>query len=347
MLVTGVPGCGRSRGEASPGVGSGAPGAPARPEAPRAPRGSVSAPPPVVSAPGREAATGVELDPARAPSFGELGPVVIDPPLPPLEHGMMDHSDRLGWTADSKEFGYCMVGGGLGDTRCGFMSPDGRLETLSDHERGQEELDPKKTAALDARIARHAVRPARWRYAKDLVITWEASDGSPEPDGPAPELRVGARVRGVTRAAFPVRLRGPQGYATIHAEAVLVSPDGEHLGVLAHAFVGEFSDRFEMRIASVHEVASQAYNVAGLEHHGRGDYARAATLFHRAAHASPTAKLPMYNLACALARLGDPKTEAALELAIARGGPTVKDKAARDPDFERVRDTPWFRALTR
>ena len=54
-----------------------------------------------------------------------------------------------------------------------------------------------------------------------------------------------------------------------------------------------------------------------------------------------------YNLACAYARTGDPLAEAALELAITRGGETVRARAAKDKDFDGVRGAPWFAKLTR
>jgi hypothetical protein len=261
---------------------------------------------------------------------------------------MMDHAERFGWTPDSKEFGYCWEDGGLGGLHCTFAPLAGKAEELIDFERGSGEIDPRKTAALQARIAKHAVTPARWLHARDLRIVWEATKPAADAAPQAafrPELRVGARVRGATSAALPIRIRGKEPYGTIHPEAIALSPDGKRLAVLSHAYWGEFSDTFELRLFAVEDLASQAYNAAGLELHERGEHARAAELFHRAAYANPTSKLPMYNLACALARLDDPGARKALELAIARGGPEVRAKALRDPDFERVRRSPWFTEL--
>jgi hypothetical protein len=289
------------------------------------------------------------LDPDVAPSFGEPGPVSVEPQVPGFEHGMMDHATRFGWTADSKEFGYCMVDGGLGSTRCAFLNAAGKLEEARDHVRGNETLDPAKTRLLEARIARHDVREARWRFARDLVVTWESTAlklGATTAKKPV-RLRVGARVRGARKASLPLDLRGTGHAETIHPEAILVSPDGRRLAALSHDFGGEFSDHFELRAIDTGELAAQAYNMAGLDLHLRGEFAKAAELFHRATYADPKAKLAPYNLACAFARLGHPKTQRAFELAVARGGPEVVGKAALDGDFESVRTTEWFRKLVR
>jgi tetratricopeptide (TPR) repeat protein len=294
------------------------------------------------------------LDPATPPSFGEPGPVTVEPKVPAAEHGMLDHAERFGWTKDSTEFGYCVVGGGAGDTHCEFLSTNGKQERLSDFDRDAGEPNPQKTRVLNARIARHSPAGANWSFARDLVLTWQATP-SLEQKGPdpsalpkeRPRLRIGARVRDATRPALPVDIRAGEYAYTIHPEAVLVSPDGKHLAALSHDFGGEFSDHFELAMFETNELAAQAYNAAGLELHERGAHAQAAELFHRAAYANPSSKLPMYNLACALARLGHSGARRALELAIERGGAEVRRKAERDHDFDGVRQSDWFRELVR
>lgn len=302
--------------------------------------------PSTLTSAGPSSSVPVDLDLSEPPSFGEAGIATIDPKIPPLERGMMDHSERFGWTSDSREFGYCMVGGGAGETSCGFLPAGGKLEELTDFERGKDEPNRAKTQKLDARIARHTRAAARWPYARDLVLTWKAEIPAEKAgSSQRARLRVGARVRTSGRAALPIDIQAGLNAATIHPEAILVSPDGTKLGLLSHDFGGEFSDHFEVRVFETSELAAQAYNVAGLELHERGAYGEAALLFQRAAFANPKAKLPAYNLACALARLAHPRAKQALELAIARGGPEVRQKAARDHDFDAVRTSDWFREI--
>ena len=66
----------------------------------------------------------------------------------------------------------------------------------------------------------------------------------------------------------------------------------------------------------------------------------------RAAYVDPARELPAYNLACAYARLNDPRAEAALALAIERGGDAVRARAPKDKDLASVRSAPWFTKLT-
>ncbi len=68
----------------------------------------------------------------------------------------------------------------------------------------------------------------------------------------------------------------------------------------------------------------------------------------KATWANPTAPLPPYNLACAYALTNDAtNAEKALKLAIAVGGPKVKARAVKDPDFKAVVTAKWFVELTK
>lgn len=88
--------------------------------------------------------------------------------------------------------------------------------------------------------------------------------------------------------------------------------------------------------------ASMVYNDTGFRLLQKGLLDRAAELLLRAAFVDPTRELPADNLACTYARMGDARAEAALGLAVARGGDTVRTRAAKDKDFDTVRSSPWF-----
>lgn len=264
--------------------------------------------------------------------------------MPAHAVGVMDHSDSFGWLADGSEVGYCVVGGGSGGTVCEFFAPTGkRMGKLDDFNKNWEP-DPKRTRLVRKRIGLYSVPRVAWAFARDLVLTWRTSPGG---EGAAlARLQVGARVRNGGAEAFPISIVCEQSALEVHLEAWGFSPDAGLLAVLGHSFAGEFADAFQVRVVSAAHLAEEAYNAAGFALHKRGDYAAAAPLFLKAAYAEPAAKLPMYNLACALSLLHDRGAAKALELAIARGGPEVVSKAKRDADFDAVRTEAWFVALT-
>lgn len=200
---------------------------------------------------------------------------------------MMDHADRFGFSADSREFGYCMTDGGAGATRCGFLDATGKVTSSSDFSRATGEPDPMLTAALGQRIARDQAPPGNWRFARDLVLAWEVTGGhDPSIAAPGayapPVLRVGARVRTATKAALPLELHSLPDAYTIHPEAIVVSPDGGRVAVLSHDFGGEFSDHFELASVSSAALARAAYAAAAVEREQGGDAEGATTLRRRA-----------------------------------------------------------------
>lgn len=85
------------------------------------------------------------------------------------------------------------------------------------------------------------------------------------------------------------------------------------------------------------DAASEA-NTAALVAHGAGSYEAARDGFARASALAPAWSTPRFNLACALARLGDLDGAAeAIEPALLRDLPETLERLARDPDLEPLR----------
>jgi hypothetical protein len=287
------------------------------------------------------ARTAAPADPLAPAKPASAGPVVIQPPVPPLEPGMMDHAlVALGWSTDGAEIGWCSESGMNGGTRCEFAK-GGKLERLTDFDPSKGEPAAAKTKAIAKRAADRGYGAAapEWAWGSDLVVTWTVVADT--------TLKVGARVRDEKDAGWAVTLKATEGAYTIHAETVALSPDGAALGVVSHDFAGEGGDSFNIKVVPAAEAAGRAYNAAGYAHHKKGDYAAAAELFRKAFAADDKFETAVYNLACALARLKDPAAEAALRKAIEVGGAKTMAKARKDADFEGVRAEAWFTDATK
>jgi hypothetical protein len=264
---------------------------------------------------------------------------------------MMDHAETFGWSRDGSTVGYCFDNGGVEILWCELVTRDGQRERFDDGSiTTKGSVDPARRAANTARLAKLGLsvpRAPSWAYA-DIELTWAVTPGRQEPLPPVPGvLRVGGRMKGES-PVFHVTLSDTSlgGYHDrIHPEMVSLSSDGEYLGAIAHAYAGEYSDSFPTAVVPVGELAAHVYNDTGLVHHKRGDFVGAAELFKRATFANPGFALGAYNLACADARLGSAETEAALTLAVARGGDDARKKAGADADFNGVRAQPWFQRL--
>ncbi|MEO6418729.1 MAG: hypothetical protein ABIP39_04950 [Polyangiaceae bacterium] len=200
---------------------------------------------------------------ASAIDFGPKGPLDVVPKIPPLEKGMMDHAFAVGWATSGQTLGQCHQGMVV---ECDFLALDGKKETA-----GLLPDDParaQKEKALRARAAAMGLGTAHgeWAFARDLEVTWQVVLGSQDTKPPVPGvLKVGARVRG-KKASFSITLSETStGYHDrIHPEAIALSPDGTYLGVVAHAYSGEYGDTFPMAIVPVARLAAQAYAAAGL-----------------------------------------------------------------------------------
>ena len=159
-------------------------------------------------------------------------------------------------------------------------------------------------------------------------------------------LRVGAQIVGEAEPVLPIYIDA-KGALGIHPEAIVISPNGKELGVVSHGTGASGMNRFDLRVISVKSLVSQTYNDSGFAHHKKGEYARAAELFHKAIAAEPNNKVARYNYACALAKLKHPGTQVALLAAITVGGDKVKSRASKDPDFVDVKNEPWFDLLVK
>lgn len=204
----------------------------------------------------------VRRDPVTAPApIVKLVPVTITPAVPPFVTGMMDHADVLGWSTDGARFGYCVTDGGLGARRCELLSRTGHAEKLDDLDPSTHDVDPARTAALDARIAKLglSVRRAEWSHG-DVEIVWQVVEGDSMHKPPTRGvLRVGTRVRGGPTVHALELTGSSEWHHHIHPEAIALSPDGQTLGVIAHAFGGEFSDEHVAVVKPVAELVGNAH----------------------------------------------------------------------------------------
>ncbi len=283
-----------------------------------------------------------------------------------IRNGMNDPALRVGFTKDGVLFGYCSEGGGRDPqvTSCEWIDHDGRTTTMSSE--SKDGFDAKKKKALDAFLRDNDVPEVKSAdplsaQAPPLVGRWAFSDitldvlrvaASPDKTGAlsAPAVvKLGGSVAG-DAPVYPLVLSNnpipgaPPHFAVMNILAV--SPDGRDIGMVGHFFACEYCDSFLAKRMPVAAVASAIYNDTGFRAHGKGDYARSAALFEKAVAADPSAKLPPYNLACAWARLGEPRAKDALAFAIAHD-PDAKRRAAKDKDFDKVRTDPWFVELVK
>lgn len=306
--------------------------------------------------------------------FGPSGPIVVTGYPAKIGSGMDDSADSVGFTSDGKEFGYCMQGGGRGETRCVFRDASGRDRNETDVVK--DEVSAKKTKEIADWLKKNGVPEVTsvkgtferdpppikgtWAYARDISIKVIAGSGDVDDKGGAksqPFVRVGGVLAGedpvwvVTMSAPHRKMGGPKDpeipYHFTALNGFQLSPDGKELGMVSHSFCMEYCDDFEIVRMSVDAFAGQVYNDVGFRHHKKSELAKSADFFLKAANADPSKDLYLYNLACAYARLSDPKAKLALSLAIAKGGDKIKTRAKGDEDFASVKTEAWFIDLTR
>ena len=99
-------------------------------------------------------------------------------------------------------------------------------------------------------------------------------------------------------------------------------------------------------VVAVGDFVAEGYSAAGFAELKKESFTDAAAWFQKATDAGAGWKHP-YNLACARSRGGLDDTQAALELAIERGGATARKKAATDDDLKALRGQEWFVAAVK
>lgn len=282
-----------------------------------------------------------------------------------------DPAEHAGFTKDGEELGYCAQGM---FTRCELVDRAGKTRSMSSQSKGDSpDGDPKKEREIAAFLKSSGI-PALKRG--DCVLkpppldgSWAYSDitvnvinvdatykkGSATADDTLisqPLVRIGGTVSGEP-PTFPITYSPPHRklsppasgeipYNTTEVNALTLSPDGKEIGIVIHAYCMEWCDDYQVVRMPASRFASMVYNDAGFAAYKKGQLDRAAELFTKAAFADDARELPAYNLACTYAKKNDPRAEAALTLAIARGGDPVKVRAVKDKDFDGVRTAPWF-----
>lgn len=315
-------------------IASAAPSAPATPEAP------VAAPP---------SAAAVPLTGIKPPAPTTRGPIKVVGFPKTVYTGMNDPAKHAGFSSDGTDFGYC------DDTTA---ADEPRITCVTVDRQGKR---TKRSSDSTTKGAVHVKLPElkAWMAAEAFPTIGSAPKGEPpkltgEWDFTDIELHVAdGKLGGAVDKdppVFPVTFKVeapikdvPYGFVALNALAL--SPDGKEIGAVGLFFCGEWCNEHDVRRYRVGELAALVYNDTGMKHHTKNDFSRSSELFRKASFADPSAKLPAYNLACALARLGD---EAEGKVALARAlalDPKVKERAPKDKDFDKVLDKPWFKSL--
>ena len=304
---------------------------------------------PATSTASPPSAPAVPLTGIKAPAPTPRGPIKVVGFPKTVYTGMNDPAKNAGFSADGTEFGYC------DDTTA---ADEPRITCVTIDPQGKRTI---RSSDATAKGAVHVKLPelSAWMAAKKFPSIGPAPKGEPPKltgdwDFTDIELHVvDGKLGGAVEKdppVFPITFKVeapnkdvPYGFVALNALAL--SPDGKDLGAVGLFFCGEWCNEHDVRRYRVGEFAALVYNDSGMKHHAKNDFARSAELFRKASFADPAAKLPAYNLACALARLGD-ETEGNLALARAIAlDPKVKERAPKDKDFAKVLDKAWFKSL--
>ncbi|MGC4065295.1 MAG: hypothetical protein QM784_11740 [Polyangiaceae bacterium] len=327
-----------------------------------APSNGSAAPSNGSAAPSNGSAASPLLERLPKPASVPEGPVKIDGYPVSISSGMNDPARWVGFTTDGAEYGYCAELGGRDPqvTRCETVLRDGttKLRTSEDA-RGYSASAMKALTAwrsasglvalnLDVDRSKWFGKPVNGQWAfSDISIWVTLVPGDGEKTNAL--VKLGGAVGGEA-PVYPVVLAKKPTVPgiTYHSSFINdapISTDGREIGAVGHFFCAEWCDEFVVYRNRTNAFAALVYNDTGFRHHKQGQYQRAAELFLAATWADPSAKHAPYNLACAWAKLGDPRAKDALAVALERD-PTVKKRAPKDADFASVKDEEWFKAAT-
>ncbi len=279
-----------------------------------------------------------------APAALARGPIKVAGYPKTVYTGMNDPATRAGFSADGEFYGYCSdMSGDEPRMTCVALDRAGKPKTLS------TDAKPGVTASKKAVVS-------AWLDQQKLPTVGKHPNGAPPKlEGEWPysdiELKVGegklGGAVGSDPAVYPVVFKPaaplagvPYGFVALNSLAL--SPDGNEIGAIGLFFCGEWCNEWDVRRWKTGELAALVYNDTGVKHHAQGDYKGSSALFRKAFFANPSAKLPIYNLACALARLGEEaEAQKALKGAVTLD-PGVRDRAPKDKDFAKVATAAWF-----
>lgn len=219
--------------------------------------------------------------------------------------------------------------------------------------------------AADGRPTREALLriDRRGRVVERMEPPPTEPDGAPPKPEPLPAAVGGNSIEArEADGRFEIFLRGDDAHPievkmgalprarSTRIEGVFLGPDtGEEAPDIAALAWRSSEDAAEVRGALVLDLANaRAWmeQKRGLKAHLAGDYHEAADRFSSAWRTDPEDPLGAYNLACALARLGqEERALTYLWKAIDMDGPRIRVFAARDPDLDSLRSHPDFAAV--
>ena len=255
--------------------------------------------------------------------------------------GMNDPASHVGFTADGNELAFC-------DGEHYPAGPRHDCELLDRSNKKRRVTGADAIALKKGLIATDGAPPplaGSWPYTDIELVVDDAAQGKS-----GATVRLGATIAGESRPVYSVFVSHASTipdlvFHTAWVDALVLSPDGSEIGLVAGFECMEWCNELEGRRFGVGELAAIFYSDAGMRHHDKGEWARARELFTKAVHADPRSARATYNLACALARQDDPLAERALDRAVQLGGDAIRAKARTDADFAGVRARPWFETL--
>jgi hypothetical protein len=177
----------------------------------------------------------------------------LETPVPirdPAEPDMMDHATVIGWSKDSTEFMFCAPAGGISGDVCTYQEAATNKQKLI---KTINEKDPDHPSAAKEKEVK--ARQDKMAYAASsasltgMSISWKETPGSFDSDNPKAKLSVNVYSPDKKKEAIVANIELPG--VSIHPEAIQVSPDGKYLAIVAHSYMGEYSDQFGITIAPV------------------------------------------------------------------------------------------------